>query len=298
MNEQLHIPAMENEVMELLNLKPGMVVVDCTVGMGAHAEKILSKISPLGRLVCIDKDEHSLALAKTRLAHFKDCTSFLHADFRYLDKALNSLDITGIDAVFFDLGISSFQLGESDRGFSFIKEGPLDMRMDKDAYISAYDLVNNLSIKELSGILRNFGEERWHQRIAKAMIKERINKPISTTHQLVNVIMRSVPHHARYGRIHPATRTFQALRIAVNRELEALQDGLEKGISLLKVGARICVIAFHSLEDRIVKRKFLSAAHNSEIKIITSKPLTASKDEIQQNPRSRSAKLRCAERIK
>ncbi len=298
MNEQLHVPVMENEVMEFLNLKPGMIVVDCTVGTGAHAEKILSKISPLGRLICIDKDQESLSLAKEKLSRFKDCAEFIHSDFRNIDKALNSLNITSVDAILFDLGISSYQLKESERGFSFVKEGPLDMRMDKNAYISAYDLVNNLSIKELSGILRNFGEERWHYRIAKTMIKERTNKPISTTYQLVNIIMRSVPHHARYGKIHPATRTFQALRIAVNRELEALHEGLEKGISLLKVGARICVISFHSLEDRIVKRKFLSAAHNGEINILTSKPVMADREEVQYNPRSRSAKMRCAERIK
>lgn len=298
LEQSLHIPVMKEQVIELLKLKPGMTVIDATVGTGGHAQEILEKIRPRGKLIGVDRDKESIAIAEDRLGKFEDSITLIHQNFRDLDKISIELNITNVDAILFDLGISSFQLDMPQRGFSFTQEGPLDMRLDRESYISAYDLVNNLSVKELSGILRNFGEERWHYRIAHFVINERVRKPISSTRQLADIILRAVPHYTRYAKIHPATRTFQALRIAVNRELEALGEGLSKAIALLKPTGRICVISFHSLEDRIVKRKFLSSAHNEEIKIITPKPLSASGEEIGFNPRSRSAKLRCAEKIK
>jgi len=296
--EDLHIPVMRREVIDFLALKPGMCVVDATLGLGGHAEAILEKIAPSGRLIAIDRDVESLVLAKERLKGFASNIEFVNEDFRNIDRVVSGLNLKAADAVLFDLGISSFQLDESDRGFSFTNDGPLDMRMDRNSYISAYDLVNNLSVKELSNILRTFGEERFHYRIASRLSLERQKSPIASTKQLAEVVLRAMPYKAKWSNIHPATRTFQALRIAVNRELEALDEGLSKAIRILTSGGRICVISFHSLEDRIVKRRFLSLAHNNELAIITKKPICASVEEINSNPRSRSAKLRCAERKK
>jgi len=296
--EALHIPVLRNEVLDFFNLKPGMCVVDATLGIGGHAEEIIKRILPGGRLIGIDRDSESIELARERLKNFGSAVSFAHQDFRNLDKLVSEFKIEKIDCVLFDLGISSFQLDMASRGFSFTKEGPLDMRMDRNSYISAYDLVNNLSVKELSSILLNFGEERFHNRIANRLTIERQKTPIQSTRQLTDVILKAVPHYMKGSKIHPATRTFQALRIAVNRELEALDEGLNKALGLLSAGGRICVISFHSLEDRIVKRKFLLYSQEGVLDIITKKPVCASDNEAAFNPRARSAKLRCAERRK
>ena len=212
---------------------------------------------------------------------------------------IGNLGIDKIDGIVFDLGISSYQLRDAQRGFSFQNEGPLDMRLDRESYISAYDLVNNLNEEEISELLWVFGEERWHNRIARLLVQERERQPISTTEQLANIVTRSIPYRYRhkYYRIHPATRTFQAVRIAVNRELEILESALNKAIEFLKENARICVISFHSLEDRQVKHTFRKAAAGELVKIITNKPLTPGMDELQANPSSRSSKLRVAERL-
>lgn len=294
--EAIHLPVMCEEVLEHLDLKPGKVIVDATVGMGGHSIEILRRITPGGMLIGIDKDEESLALCRKNLEEFKGSFELWHGDFRDVDKVLAQMNISAVDGILFDLGISSYQLGIAERGFSFRMEGPLDMRMDRTSFISAYDLVNNLNEEELSNMLWSFGQERWHNRIAHLMIQERQRAPITTTRQLSDIVMRATPHTHRHYRIHPATRTFQAIRIAVNRELETLDEAIKKAVGLLRSHGRICVIAFHSLEDRIVKLNFRAFNQDKTLKVITKKPLFTSQSEKSDNPASRSAKLRVAER--
>lgn len=294
---KFHTPVMPAEVLAHLNLGPGKVIVDATIGTGGHAEAILKRIMPAGRLIGIDRDQGTLEVAKARLSGYAGYCEFIYGNFADIDTILKKLDVKEVDGVLFDLGISSFQLEEPERGFSFQSEGPLDMRLDRNTYISAYDLVNNLNEEEISQLLWSFGQERWHNRIARFLVKEREKRPISTTLELTQVVVRAVPYRHRHYRIHPATRTFQALRIAVNRELEILESAIGKAISALGKGGRICVISFHSLEDRIVKLKFRKAAQEGLIKIITPKPLTPGRSEVHANPSSRSSKLRVAERL-
>ena len=257
---------------------------------------IAEKISPGGRLIGIDRDQESLEIAKLRLKDFSGTCDFVHGNFMDIDTILKQMNIDKVDGILFDLGISSYQLENPDRGFSFDREGPLDMRLDRESYISAYDLINNLNEEELSGLLWNFGQERWHNRIARVLVYERQKHPISTTSDLAGIVARAIPSRYRHGRIHPATRTFQAVRIAVNRELETLEIAVNKAIEMLKSGGRICVISFHSLEDRIIKFTFRKAAASGEVEIITPKPLVPSDTQIRDNPRSRSAKFRVAEK--
>ncbi len=283
--------------MDSLDLSSGKIIVDATVGTGGHSYKIAERISPGGRLIAIDEDEESLEIASHRLKDFGGSCEFVHANFKDIDKVLQERKIERVDGILFDLGISSFQLENPSRGFSFQQEGPLDMRLDKNNYLSAYDLVNNLNEEEISTLLWNFGQERWHNRIAHRVVEEREKRPISTTLELADVVWRALPSRFRYRRIHPATRTFQAMRIAVNHELETLEVALEKAIELLEKAGRICVISFHSLEDRIVKVGLKKAASESKVNIITAKPLVPSESEVKDNPSSRSAKFRAAERI-
>lgn len=293
-----HKPVMWKEAIEALHLRAGLTIVDATIGTGAHAEKILKDIAPDGRLIGMDRDEDSLQISKERLKEFKDNVTFAHADFRNIDKVLGEHGIKKIDGILFDLGISSYQLDSQERGFSFRYDAPLDMRMDRTSHILAYDLVNNLTEKEISGVLWAFGQERWHNRIARYLVRERTQSPVATTGQLKEVVMKALARGAsHYQRIHPATRTFQALRIAVNRELEALEGGLAKLPEFLRKGAYVCVISFHSLEDRIVKRNFRENALKGLYRIITKKPLEPTRQEIHDNPRARSAKMRIACRI-
>lgn len=299
--EKLHTPVMLEEALEYLKLRPGQVIVDATLGTGGHALEILKRITPGGggRLIGLDRDEDSIAICRKRLDEFKDSTEFVHANFLDLDQVLEKLGIEKIDGIIFDLGISTYQLKDPQRGFSFIQEGPLDMRLDKSSYISAYDLVNNLNENEISVLLWTFGQERWHNRIARLLVEERRNAPISTTRQLADLVMRAIPHRYRrsYYRIHPATRTFQAIRIAVNRELEILESAVKKAISFLNERSRICVISFHSLEDRVIKHTFRALSADGIIEIITNKPLTPMAAEVEANPSSRSSKFRVAERV-
>jgi len=288
---------MSKEVVAYLNPQPGQVFVDCTFGLGGHSEEILKKISSKGRLVGIDRDEESLRLARERLKDFSVNCSFVNGDFRNLDEILRRLDIKEVDGMLFDLGISSWQLATAQRGFSLKSNSPLDMRMDKNSYISAYDLVNSLSEEELDNILKTFGEERFHNPIAHLLVEQRGKGPISTTQELSDIVLKAIPYRYQSRNIHPATRTFQAFRIAVNRELEALEIGLDKSADFLKKGGRIGVISFHSLEDRIVKESFNRFQRKKLFKILTKKPLRPLAEEMRQNPRSRSAKLRVAERI-
>lgn len=291
-----HIPVMCQEVLEGLNLHPGDSVLDCTLGLGGHSKEILNRISPNGSLIGIDRDADSIALAQKNLEEYADRITFVQKDFRYLDKVLDDLGIKEVDAILLDLGVSSYQLETPERGFSIRGNGPLDMRMDQGSFISAYDLVNSLSTNEISMILKNFGEERWHRRIADHVVRERVKHPIESTEELKKIIVSAIPRQYQHQKIHPATRSFQALRIAVNRELEALEEALDKCINCLRVGGRICVIAFHSLEDKIVKDKFNGYLKENRIKILTKKPLRPSASEVDKNPRARSARLRVAEK--
>jgi len=292
-----HIPVMLEEIMEFLNPKQDDVVVDGTLGLGGHAEAILKRIGPRGRLIGIDRDERSLRMAKERLRPYVEQTHFVQGDFRDLDRILSALGITKVNGVILDLGVSSVQLDDPQRGFSFQTEGPLDMRMDQSNPVSAFELVNSLPEKELAVILRDYGEERWHNRIARTIVRQRAMHPIETTGDLREVVLKAVPSRKGKGeRIHPATRTFQAIRIAVNRELENISIVLKKCIDLLAPGGRIAVIAFHSLEDRIVKQQFRDWAKDGKVKLIFKKPLRPSEKECQENPRARSARLRVAQR--
>lgn len=299
MEQKFHTPVMLQEILDYLNLSPGNIIVDATIGTAGHSKAMLERILPGGRLIGIDRDEESLSVARQRLREFSSSCEFVHGNFADIDTILNNLNIKKIGGVIFDLGISSFQLEDPHRGFSFQNEGPLDMRLDRASYISAYDLVNNLNEEEISTLLRDFGQERWHNRIAHLLVQERERQPISTTLQLADIVVKAMPsrYRHRYYRIHPATRTFQAVRIAVNRELETLENAIDKAITLLDKGARICVISFHSLEDRVVKWGFRKAASQDLIEIITPKPLTPRQTEIDSNPSSRSSKLRVAQRL-
>ena len=296
-NPTVHIPVMSAEILTFLNLKPGAVVVDGTLGTAGHANAILSAIGPEGRLIGIDRDKDSLAFASQRLHDFSQSCSLVQDDYRNLDQVLQNLGITEVDAILLDLGISSYQLDNPERGFSLKLDGPLDMRMDQESYISAYDLINSLSEREISSILRNFGQERWHNRIAHYLVAQRSKSPIESTKDLTDTILRAIPSRYQHQKIHPATRTFQAIRIAVNRELEALEIVLNKSIDFLKVGGRIGVIAFHSLEDKTVKEKFRDFVKADRGKLILKKPLRPTEEETNINPRSRSARLRVLERI-
>ena len=294
----MHTPVMLTEVLDHLNLAPGKIIVDATVGTAGHSIDIIKRISPGGKLICIDRDEASLRVAQERLADYRRNCEFVYSNFLELDTALESCHVRGVDGFVFDLGISSYQLDDPDRGFSFQSEGPLDMRLDKNSYISAYDLVNNLNEDEISTLLWVFGQERWHNRIARYLVAERQKHPISTTQQLSDIVVKAIPPRYRgHQRIHPATRTFQAVRIAVNREIEAIDIAITKAIGYLNHTGRICVIAFHSLEDRAVKVAFRKEAAAGRIKIITPKPLVPSQEEIALNPASRSAKFRVAEKV-
>jgi len=295
---KFHTPVMLNEVLAYLDLAPGKLIVDATLGTGGHSQAILERITPGGKLIGFDRDKESLNIARERLAKFKDAVEFVHGNFSDITKILEGLKVKNVDGIIFDLGVSSFQLNDPQRGFSFQNDGPLDMRLDRDSYICAYDLVNNLNEEELSTLLWNFGEERWHNRIARHLVEERKMHPISTTGELADIVARSIPprYRHKYYRIHPATRTFQAVRIAVNRELEILDNALSQGISLLGKKGRICAISFHSLEDRAVKLNFRKNSQEGLIDILTNKPLTPTQSEVEVNPRSRSSKLRAAER--
>lgn len=295
--EILHKPVMLTEVLSMLNLKAGMVVLDATVGLGGHSAAIAEKISPKGKLICLDKDEESLSLASKNLGPFSNNCIFAQNDFRNSDKVIAEQGLKGVDAVLFDLGISSYQLDNPLRGFSIRGEGPLDMRMDRKGFISAYDLLNNLNEDEIAAILWRFGQERFSHRIAHRLVQMRAKAPVSSTKQLAEVVLDVVPYKARFNRIHPATRTFQALRIAVNRELDALDEALKKAGSILNKGGRICVISFHSLEDKIAKENFREFVKTGNFALVFKKVLRPSIDEMKANPRSRSAKMRVIERI-
>jgi len=289
-----HLPVMCKEIVEYLDLEKKDWIADCTLGLGSHSYAILknSQVKVIG----IDKDSETLALAKERLSEFEDRVYYFSEDFKNIDKILEILGLEKIDGAVFDLGASLYQFSSFERGFSFLREGPLDMRIDRETTpISAYDLVNNLSEKELDYIFKEYGQEKFHRKIAHSIVEERKGYPIATTLRLAEIVVRACK--GKNFRIHPATRVFQALRIVVNQELDSLTFGLNKAISYLSKGARICVVTFHSLEDRIVKETFKISQTKRVLKLITAQPLRPSSWERKINPSCRSAKLRVAERL-
>ncbi|MFH1856242.1 MAG: 16S rRNA (cytosine(1402)-N(4))-methyltransferase RsmH [Candidatus Omnitrophota bacterium] len=295
MRENYHVSVMSREVFTYLMPQPGQTFVDCTVGCAGHAEQILKAIMPGGRLIGIDQDKEALKIAQDRLKNYGDCLTLVHDNFSNIKNILKNCGVEKVHGILFDLGISSLQIDSKTRGFSFQHDAPLDMRMNQESKITAFDLINNLTEDELCKIIWNYGEDRWARKIARLIVLERRENPIVTTSQLSNIILRAISFK-RKEKISPATRTFQALRIAVNRELDTLEKGLDEAIDFLESQARVCVISFHSLDDRIVKRIYRKKAQEHKIKIITKKPLVPSWQEILDNPRSRSAKLRVAEK--
>jgi 16S rRNA (cytosine1402-N4)-methyltransferase len=291
-----HVPVLTAEVIRQLQPERGGLFVDCTVGLGGHAAALLA--AGASRLVGLDRDQEALARARETLAPWSDRCELVHADYRSLVAVLDALHIPSVDGALADLGVSSMQFDEPGRGFSFMRDEPLDMRMDRSEGDTAADLVGRSSEEDLASAIFQYGEERFSRRIARAIVHARRETPIETTGRLASIVRRVVPRRG-YMRIDPATRTFQALRIWVNRELEGLDRFLESAVSRLRAGGRLAVIAFHSLEDRIVKHTFraLAQREGAVLKVLTRKPIVPDEDELRRNPRARSAKLRAAERV-
>ena len=285
---------MVEEVMAFLKCETGRTYVDATLGGGGHASEILKRTAPDGALIGMEWDEDALAEAKNVLMPFGDRVKIFRENFIHLSDLMKA---ESVDGILLDLGLSSIQLEKEGRGFSFKGDGPLDMRMDQRMNHTAAHLINHLSLEELEYTLSLYGEERWAKRIAKAIGQEREREPIRTTQTLRKIIHHAIPRRFYSWRIDPATRTFQALRIRVNDELENLRKLLETGWKILKKGGRMCILSFHSLEDRMVKETFRTLEKQGEMRVLTKKPVTPSEEERKKNPRSRSAKLRCAERI-
>jgi 16S rRNA (cytosine1402-N4)-methyltransferase len=306
-----HLSVLPDEVISFLNPTDGKTYLDGTLGGGGHSALILEK-APKALLVGIDRDQAALAAAGARLAPHGDHVKLLHGDFANVAGLLSSIGVTALDGFILDLGVSSHQLDTRERGFSFQQDAPLDMRMDTSCGATAADLVNGLPEAELERIINEYGEERWAKRIALFIVKERGESPITTTFRLVDIIKGAVPKAKWDERIHPATRTFQALRIAVNTELESLEQGMRAAVDLLKPGGRGVIISFHSLEDRIVKHIFREyvggctcprqlpvcvCGNQPRVRILTSRPVSATEAETDENPRARSAKLRAIEKL-
>jgi 16S rRNA (cytosine1402-N4)-methyltransferase len=291
-----HVPVMTAEVLQHLRPERGGVFVDCTLGLGGHARAMLE--AGATRLIGFDRDADALANARETLSAWRDRIDLVHSDYRTLDEVLDARHIAVVDGALADLGVSSMQFDAPGRGFSFQRDEPLDMRMDTTSGETAADLVSRSTEPQLADAIFAFGEERHSRRIAKAIVRARRDQPIETTGQLAAIVRRASGHRG-YQRIDPATRTFQALRIWVNRELEGLDHFLETAVRRLRAGARLVVISFHSLEDRIVKHTFRALANgaNAAVALLTKKPVVPSDEEIARNPRARSAKLRAAERI-
>ena len=309
--EARHVSVLLNECIENLNIKPGGVYLDGTLGLGGHSYQIASRLTT-GRLICIDRDETAIERAGKRLAPFGDKVTLVHGNFSDAAQIIESLGIPGVDGMLFDLGVSSPQLDEIERGFSYMGDAPLDMRMDAGDSLTAYEVVNTWPEERLNRILWDYGEERYARRISRAILEHRAKKPIATTLELVDIIKGAMPAAALREKQHPAKRSFQAIRIAVNDELGAISQMMETAPDKLNKGGRLCVISFHSLEDRIVKSG-IAARENGctcpreapictcgfvqTLKSVSRKPILPSAEELEQNPRSRSAKLRVAERV-
>ncbi len=306
-----HIPVLLNECIEGLNIQPDGIYVDGTVGLGGHSSEIVRHLTT-GRLICIDRDETAIERSRERLKEWKDKITFVHGNFCDVAAILKEMEIPKVNGMLFDLGVSSPQLDEGDRGFSYMTDAPLDMRMDRSDTLSAWLIVNKWPQEKLEYIIKVYGEERYARLIAAAVIRARSEQTINTTGQLVEIIKKAVPAAALREKQHPAKRTFQAIRIAVNDELGAVEKMMEEAPDLLAPGGRLAVISFHSLEDRIVKKGIQSRENGctcpreapictcgfvQTLKSVSRKPITASEQELEENPRSRSAKLRVAERV-
>ena len=308
-----HVSVLLNDCIVGLNIKSDGVYVDCTLGGGGHSSQIVKRLSDKGMLIGIDQDSNAIAAASERIKDYTN-VKYVHDNFSNIENIIESLDLgqESVDGFLLDLGVSSHQLDEAERGFSYNHDAPLDMRMDIRSPLSAYKVVNEYSMDELNRIIREYGEERWAKRIAQFIVQEREIKPIETTFELVSVIKKAVPKGARADGPHPAKRTFQAIRIEVNNELGILEDTINSMVDILKSGGRICIITFHSLEDRIVKNVFRNLENpctcprdfpicvcgkKPKVKVITRKPIAPSKEELEVNHRSRSAKLRIVEKL-
>ncbi len=311
MSELIHIPVLANECIDGLDIKPDGIYVDGTLGGAGHSSLICEKLSQDGRLIGIDRDKYAIGRAKERLAQYGDKVTYINSNYSNVKSVLNELGIEEIDGMLLDLGVSSFQLDDSDRGFSYRFSSPLDMRMSGGEGMSAKEVVNRYSEKELVRILYEYGEERYSRQIAANICKKRAEKEIETTDELVEIIRNSMPAKAlRDG--HPAKRSFQAIRIEVNNELAVIEDTVNDAISMLKPGGRLVIITFHSLEDRIVKNAYAKAAqgctcprefpicvcgNKPKVKILTKKPILPTDEELERNSRSASAKLRICEKL-
>lgn len=306
-----HVSVLLNECLEGLNIKEDGIYVDCTLGGAGHSSEILRRLSNKGTLIGIDQDEDALKAAQNRLKDY-DNVIYVHNNFHNIDSILNELEIPKVDGILMDLGVSSYQLDTGDRGFSYMKDASLDMRMDRRRDLTAHYVVNNYSERDLERIIRDYGEENFAKRIAKFIVERREVKEISTTGELSEIIKEAIPAKFRREGPHPAKRTFQAIRIEVNGELEILNKAVEDSVKHLNKNGRIAIITFHSLEDRIIKNKYrdlenpckcppdfpiCACGKLPEIKTITRKPIEPSKEEVEINPRSRSAKLRVGEKL-
>ncbi len=305
-----HISVLLNECVESLNIRPGGIYVDGTLGLGGHSSEIAKRLAG-GRLIAIDRDETAIERSRERLAPWSGCVTFIHGNFRDLGSILDSLGIDAVDGVLLDLGVSSPQLDEGERGFSYMADAPLDMRMDRRESLSAREVVNAWDEGELTRILRDYGEERYASRIARRIVQRRQIRPIETTFELVDAIKSAMPAAALREKQHPAKRSFQAIRIAVNDELAAEREALLTAMDRLRPGGRLCVISFHSLEDRIAKTAIRERENGctcpkdfpicvcgfKQTMRTVCRPITAGEEELRANPRARSARLRVAERI-
>ncbi|MDT2528707.1 16S rRNA (cytosine(1402)-N(4))-methyltransferase RsmH [Enterococcus raffinosus] len=315
MTDFQHTTVLLRETVDGLAIKPDGIYVDCTLGGAGHSEYLLSQLNADGHLYAFDQDQKAINNAKIRLAKYveKKQVTFIKANFRDLKEELNYLGVTEVDGILYDLGVSSPQLDEAERGFSYHQDAPLDMRMDQDAPLSAYQVVNDYSYHELVKIFFRYGEEKFSKQIARLIERKREEKPIETTGELVDIIKEAIPAPARRKGGHPAKRVFQAIRIAVNDELGAIESSLEQAIDMLSVNGRVSVITFHSLEDRIVKTMFKEFSTPKDmppglpmvpeefqpmLKLVNRKPIIPSEEELNENNRARSAKLRIAEKVK
>ncbi len=305
-----HVSVLLKECIEGLGIKPNGIYVDGTLGGGGHSFKILQLLEN-GKLIGIDQDTDALKAATERLKIFEDKFIPVHRNFSDIEMVLDELGIKKIDGLLLDLGVSSFQLDEAERGFSYMNDGKLDMRMNQSDTFTAYEIVNTYSERKLTSIINEYGEENWANRIAKFIVEARTEKPIETTFELVEIIKKAIPAAARKDGPHPAKRTFQAIRIEVNNELKIIEQTIEATVKRLNKGGRIAIITFHSLEDRIVKTAYKNLAQGCtcppefpicicggkpKVKIISKKPILPSNEEVESNPRARSAKLRVAEK--
>lgn len=308
----IHESVLTEEVIKFLVTRPEGIYVDATLGMGGHTKAILQYTGTKSIVIGLDVDEEAISISREILAEYNGHVIFRNSNFSDIDKVLESLDIKEVDGVVADLGMSSYQIDASQRGFSFKKDEPLDMRMDARLRFTAYDLVNEMSVDEISRVLKIYGEEKWARRIAKRIVEVRKDKPIETSAELAALVSDAIPRKFHPAKIHPATKTFQALRIAVNNELENISEFMEKAVSHLRVGGRLVIISFHSLEDRIVKNTFkqmsspcvcppdlpeCGCGKKKVLNILTRTPVVPSDAEVLNNPRARSAKMRVGERV-